>query len=83
MKAIKITVNLQHINSHTVNKKLYEFYTLEEPSKDFIKNKTEEILGLSLIIKDYSPDKGRNYGAFFYCGDMYITYHFKRIEILE
>jgi hypothetical protein len=81
MKAIKTIVSIQSINNITVSKSILEFYTFEQPSKKYIANKVCEKLNIELQEKNCSTFEGGDYGAFFFYGDMYITYSFSDIVI--
>lgn len=61
----------------------YEFYTKTEPSKQFIKEKIEKDINISLKVKNCSPDEGGDFGAFFFYHELYVTYSFKEIELID
>jgi hypothetical protein len=79
MNAVKVIIN-SYITKNS-KYKLCEFYTSEEPSKEYIKDYVENALNTKLEVRDCSPDDGGDFGLFFYYGSQYITYTFEKITI--
>lgn len=77
-KITKVSVKLQDLG-----RVIDELYFTSEPSKEQIKKEIERKLNVKLEVKNYEPEEGGDFGAFFYLGNIYITYSFSEIDLIK
>lgn len=81
---VKVNIKLKNLNDNTnIDKVIKELYFSYKPTKNEIKEEIEKSLNVKLETRDYSPEEGGDFGAYFYIGDMYITYNLVCINVIN